>query len=121
MPIERGDMMVAMKPKEEWKTAKTKEEMMEKMEEALSVLPGVNMEITQPMQMRFNELMTGIRQDVAIKIYGDDLDILTQHANKVAKLIAPIKGVGEPFVEKVTGLPQVIVEYNRDKMAQYGL
>jgi len=121
MPIERGDMMVAMKPKEEWKSAKTKEEMMEKMEEALSVLPGVNMEITQPMQMRFNELMTGIRQDVAIKIYGDDLDILTQQANKVAKLIAPIKGVGEPFVEKVTGLPQVIVEYNRDKMAQYGL
>ncbi len=121
MPIERGDMMVAMKPKEEWKTAKTREEMMEKMEEALSVLPGVNMEITQPMQMRFNELMTGIRQDVAIKIYGDDLDILTQQANKVAKLIAPIKGVGEPFVEKVTGLPQVIVEYNRDKIAQYGL
>lgn len=121
MPIERGDMMVAMKPKEEWKTAKTREEMMEKMEEALSVLPGVNMEITQPMQMRFNELMTGIRQDVAIKIYGDDLDILTQQASKVAKLIASIKGVGEPFVEKVTGLPQVIVEYNRDKMAQYGL
>ena len=121
MPIERGDMMVAMKPKEEWTTAKTREEMMEKMEEALSVLPGVNMEITQPMQMRFNELMTGIRQDVAIKIYGDDLDILTQEANKVSKLIGPIKGVGEPFVEKVTGLPQVIVEYNRDKMAQYGL
>jgi heavy metal efflux system protein len=121
MPVERGDMMVAMKPKGEWKTAKTKEEMTEKMEEALSVLPGVNIEITQPMQMRFNELMTGVRQDVAIKIYGEDLDVLTQQANQIAKLIAPVEGVNEPFVEQVTGLPQVVVKYDRDKIAQYGL
>ena len=121
MPIERGDMMVSMKPKEEWTSAKTREEMMEKMEESLSVLTGVNMEITQPMQMRFNELMTGIRQDVAVKIYGDDLDILAQQAESVSKIIAPVKGVSEPFVEKVSGLPQIIVEYNRETMAQYGL
>src|ERR1044072_1071254 len=95
--------------------------MMEKMEEALKILPGLNIEITQPMQMRFNELMTGIRQDVAVKIYGDDLDVLTKKANKAAALIAPVKGVSEPFVEKVNGLPQIAVEYNRDKMAQYGL
>lgn len=121
MPMERGDMMVAMKPKEEWKTAKSREEMVEKMEEALSVLPGVNMEITQPMQMRFNELMTGVRQDVAIKVYGEDLDVLKGQADKIAKLIAPIKGVSQPYVEKVSGLPQVVVEYNRDKMSQYGI
>jgi cobalt-zinc-cadmium resistance protein CzcA len=121
MPFERGDMMLAMMPKEKWKTARTKEEMIEKMEKALSVLPGLNVEITQPMQMRFNELMTGVRQDVAIKIFGDDLDILTQQANRVAKLITPVSGVTEPFVEKVSGLPQVVVEYNRDKIAQYGL
>ncbi|MBB2148862.1 CusA/CzcA family heavy metal efflux RND transporter [Pedobacter gandavensis] len=121
MPVERGDMMVAMKPKEEWTSAKTKEEMSEKMEAALSILPGVNIEITQPMQMRFNELMTGVRQDVAIKIYGEDLDVLTQQANKIAKLIAPVQGVNEPFVEQVTGLPQIVVEYDRDKIAQYGL
>ncbi len=121
MPMERGDMMVAMKPKGEWKTAKSKEEMVGKMEEALSVLPGVNMEITQPMQMRFNELMTGVRQDVAIKIFGDDLDVLTGQADKIAKLITPIKGVSQPYVEKVSGLPQVVVEYNRDKMSQYGI
>lgn len=121
MPLERGDMMVAMLPKDEWSSAGSREEMMEKMEEALAVLPGLNIEITQPMQMRFNELMTGIRQDVAVKIYGDDLDILTEQANKVAALITPVKGVSEPFVEKVTGLPQIAVEYNRDKMAQYGL
>ena len=121
MPLERGDMMVAMQPKEKWTSADSKEEMIEKMEEALSAIPGINVEITQPMQMRFNELMTGIRQDVAIKIYGDDLDILTQQADKVAKLVTKVKGVSEPFVEKVSGLPQITVSYNRDKMAQYGL
>ena len=121
MPVERGDMMVAMKARKEWTSAKTKEEMMEKMEEALEVLPGVQVEITQPMQMRFNELMTGIRQDVAVKIYGDDLEVLAQQAEKVSRLIAPVRGVSEPFVEKVAGLPQIIVDYNREKMAQYGL
>ncbi len=121
MPVERGDMMVAMKPKSEWKTARTKEEMTKKMEEDLAILPGVNIEITQPMQMRFNELMTGVRQDVAIKIYGEELEVLTEQANKIASLIAPVDGVSEPFVEQVTGLPQVVVEYDRDKIAQYGL
>lgn len=121
MPMEKGDMMLAMKPRSEWRSAKTKEEMIEKMEETLSAIPGINVEISQPMQMRFNELMTGIRQDVAIKIYGDDLDMLAVQAQKLAKLIAPVKGVSEPYIEKVSGLPQIQVAYNRDKMAQYGL
>lgn len=121
MPMERGDMMLSMKPKEEWTSASSREEMMAKMQRALSVIPGINVEITQPMQMRFNELMTGIRQDVAIKIYGDDLDVLAAQADKIAKLIRPINGVSEPYVEKVSGLPQIQVIYNRDKMAQYGL
>lgn len=121
MPLERGDMMVAMKPKNEWISAKSREDMMEEMEETLSAIPGINVEITQPMQMRFNELMTGIRQDVAVKIYGHDLDILTQQAARVAELITPVAGVSEPMVERVSGLPQITVEYNRDKMAQYGL
>ncbi|RCH54371.1 CusA/CzcA family heavy metal efflux RND transporter [Mucilaginibacter hurinus] len=121
MPIEKGDMMLAMKPKSEWTSASSREEIMEKMEEALSGIPGINVEITQPMQMRFNELMTGIRQDVAIKIYGEDLDILAVQADRIAKIIAPVEGVTEPFVEKVNGLAQIQVVYNRDKMAQYGL
>lgn len=121
MPIERGDMMIQMKPKEEWTSAETREEMQEAMEEALTVIPGINVEVTQPMQMRFNELMTGIRQDVAIKIFGDDLDELAKQANIVGALIAPVKGVTEPTIEKATGLPQIVVEYNRDKIAQYGL
>lgn len=121
MPMERGDMMLAMKPKEQWTSAGSREEMMEKMEVALAVIPGIHFEITQPMQMRFNELMTGIRQDVAIKIYGDDLEVLAAEAGKISRLIAPVKGVSGAYVEKVSGLPQINVVYNRDKMAQYGL
>jgi cobalt-zinc-cadmium resistance protein CzcA len=122
MPVERGDMMVSMKPKETWREEVCdREEMQEAMERALSVLPGVNIELTQPMQMRFNELMTGIRQDVAVKIYGDDLEILAQKANEVAQLIAAVPGVGDPQVERVAGLPQILVSYDREKMAQYGL
>jgi cobalt-zinc-cadmium resistance protein CzcA len=121
MPMEKGDMMLAMKPKEEWISARSRDEMVAKMEEALVVIPGINIEISQPMQMRFNELMTGIRQDVAIKIYGDDLDILAVQAAKIAKMIAPVNGVSEPYIEKASGLPQIQVAYNRDKMAQYGL
>jgi cobalt-zinc-cadmium resistance protein CzcA len=121
MPMERGDMMLAMLPKGEWTSAESREEMMEKMEETLSEIPGINVEISQPMQMRFNELMTGIRQDVAVKIYGEDLDVLAIQADKIAKIIAPVAGVSEPYIEKVSGLPQIQVAYNRDKMAQYGL
>jgi len=121
MPMERGDMMLAMKPKEEWTSASNRQEMMEKMEETLEAIPGINVEISQPMQMRFNELMTGIRQDVAIKIYGEDLDVLSIQADKIAKLISPVSGVAEPYIEKVSGLPQIQVAYNRDKLAQYGL
>lgn len=121
MPIERGDMMIQMEPKEKWISAETREQMQKAMEEALAVIPGINVEVTQPMQMRFNELMTGIRQDVAIKIFGDNLDELTRQANLVGALISNVKGVTEPSIEKVTGLPQIVVEYNRDKIAQYGL
>ena len=95
MPIERGDMMLQMKPKEEWTSAETREEMQEAMEEALSVIPGINVEVTQPMQMRFNELITGVRQDVAVKIFGDDLNVLAEQANIVGALIAPVKRVTE--------------------------
>ncbi|MDR0415238.1 MAG: CusA/CzcA family heavy metal efflux RND transporter [Prevotellaceae bacterium] len=121
MPIERADMMIALTPKKEWKSAKAKEALMDKMEEALSVIPGLEVEMTQPIQMRTNELITGIKQDVAIKIYGNDLETLTASAQKVASLIGRVEGVTEPFVEKVTGLPQIQVVYSRDKLAKYGI
>lgn len=121
MPVERADMLIALKPKAEWTSAKTKDELIAKMEDALKAIPGLETEITQPIQMRNNELITGIRQDVAIKIYGNDLSTLTAKAQQVAKLIKNIDGVTSPIVEKVQGLPQIQVTYNRDQMAQYGI
>lgn len=121
MPIESGDMMIILKDKSEWVSASNRAELAEKMEKALSVIPGVEFGFQQPIQMRFNELMTGAKQDVAIKIFGEDLNALADNADKVAKLIQNIHGVKDVFVEKITGLPQVQVTYNRDKIAQYGL
>lgn len=121
MPVERADIMIALKPKAEWTSAKTTPELMEKMEETLSAIPGLEAEISQPIQMRNNELLTGIKQDVAIKIFGDDLDVLTQQAGKVKRMIENVPGVSGIFVEEVAGLPQIQVKYNHEKMAAYGV
>lgn len=121
MPVERADMLISLIPKKEWTSAKTTEELMEKMEETLSVIPGMEVEMSQPVQMRNNELITGIRQDVAVMIYGPDIDILSERAREVASLIKDIPGVGTPKVEEVTGLPQIQVEYDRSRLASYGI
>lgn len=121
MPIERGDMMIALKPKDEWKTAETQDELAQKMKEAMSVLPGVDIEMTQPIQMRTNELVTGIKQDVAIKIYGNDMNTLNLLANEIASKIQGVEGVSQPMVEKVAGAPQIQVRYNREQLAAYGI
>lgn len=121
MPVERADIMIALKPKAEWTSAKTTPELMEKMEETLSAIPGLEAEISQPIQMRNNELLTGIKQDVAIKIFGEDLDVLTEQAGKVKRMIEDVPGVSGIFVEEVAGLPQIQVKYNHEKMAAYGV
>ncbi|MFC2107004.1 CusA/CzcA family heavy metal efflux RND transporter [Bacteroidota bacterium] len=121
MAIEDADIMIVMKPKSEWITADNREDLVDKMKEALNVIPGVSFEFTQPIQLRFNELMTGIKSDVAIKIYGDDLNILYDKGNEVASLVNNIKGAGDVRVEQITGLPQLLIKYKRDQIAQYGL
>jgi len=120
-PMETGDYIITLKDKSEWTSAKTREELVAKMEEKLLVLAGVKFEFQQPIQMRFNELMTGSKQDIAIKIFGDDLTTLSGKAQEVDKIIQSVVGVQDINVEKVTGLAQVQVEYNRDRLAQYGL
>lgn len=120
-PMETGDYIITLKPKAEWTSAKTREELVEKMEEKLGVLAGVKFEFQQPIQMRFNELMSGSKQDVAIKIFGDNLDNLAINASKVEKIIKNVKGVEDINVEKVTGLPQIQIKYNRMKLAEYEL
>jgi cobalt-zinc-cadmium resistance protein CzcA len=120
-PMETGDYIITLKDKSEWTSAETREELVAKMEEALIPLAGVKFEFQQPIAMRFNELMSGSKQDVAIKIYGDDLNTLAQKASEVERIIQKIDGVEDINVEKVTGLSQVQVDYNRDRLAQYGL
>ncbi len=121
MPPEASDLMVILKPKKEWTTTKDFYVLSDIMRDKLSTIPGVIAEPSQPIQMRFNELMTGIRQDVAIKIFGENLDSLVAYADKVAKVIRPIAGITQPQVERVDGLPQITIEYDRAKIAGYGL
>jgi len=121
MPVERADMMVALVPKKQWTSARTTSELMAKMEATLKLIPGLNIEMSQPIQMRNNELVTGIRQDVAIKIFGTDMARLSAAAAEVKALISNVRGVTNPQVERVSGLPQIQVTYNRDKMARYGV
>ncbi len=121
MPVEAGDMIILLKDKDEWTSADTKEELMEKMEEALEEIPGATTEFSQPIQMRFNELMTGVRSDVAIKVFGEDLDLLVSKGDEVMQLIKNIEGVSDAKAERVAGLPQITIRYNKDKVALYGL
>jgi len=120
-PMETGDYIITLKDKSQWVSAKTREELVAKMEEKLVALAGVKFEFQQPIAMRFNELMTGSKQDIAVKIFGDDLNTLAERAQEVEKLIQLVPGVQDINVEKVTGLAQIQVEYNRDRLAQYGL
>ncbi len=120
-PMETGDYIITLSDKSEWTSAKTREELVEKMEEALIPLAGVKFEFQQPIQMRFNELMTGSKQDIAVKIFGDDLNVLAEKASDVEKMIQNVGGIEDINVEKVTGLAQIQVDYNRDRLAQYGL
>ncbi|MDJ1505996.1 CusA/CzcA family heavy metal efflux RND transporter [Xanthocytophaga agilis] len=121
MPIESCDLMIILKDKSEWVSASNREELAQKMQEALSALPGVSFGFQQPIQMRFNELATGARQDVVLKIYGEDLNTLAEQAKVLGKLIRKVQGAEDLYIEQITGLPQIVVNYNRDKIAEYGL
>ncbi|WP_299383494.1 CusA/CzcA family heavy metal efflux RND transporter [uncultured Lacinutrix sp.] len=121
MPMDIADVFVILKPQSEWTTVSSKEELISKMKTRLESIPGVNYEFTQPIEMRFNELITGVREDIAIKLYGDDLEILSKKAEEIGKLVANVDGVADMKVEATSGQPQITIHYNRAKIAQYGL
>lgn len=122
MPVEACDLMVILKDKSEWTSATTRDELAEKMQAELeNHIPGVTFGFQQPIQMRFNELMTGARQDVVIKIYGEDLDKLSKYAKQIGAISQQIKGAQDIYVEQVSGLPQIVIEFKRDKIAQFGM
>lgn len=121
MPIEACDLMVILNDKDEWTKAEGKNELANKMSASLSSLPGVAVSFQQPIQMRFNELMTGAKQDVVIKVYGEDLDLLTDYAQQVARISKGIEGAKDIYEEQVTGLTQIVIDYDRAAIARHGL
>ncbi|MEG0761637.1 CusA/CzcA family heavy metal efflux RND transporter [Chryseobacterium sp.] len=121
MPPEATDLIIVLKPQKEWKSKKSYTELSDEIIEKLKVIPGVFFEANQPIQMRFNELMTGVRQDVAVKIFGENMDTLSIYADKVSKVIQNVEGATSPQVERVGGLPQINVTYDRTRIANYGL
>ncbi len=121
MSMEESDVIITLKPKSEWVTAGSKDELADYFKEALQEIPGIDYEFTQPIEMRFNELITGVRADLAIKIFGEDLDILNKKALEIEKLIKQVPGASDIIVEKVSGLPQMSVVFDRQKIAKYGL
>ncbi|WP_339875072.1 CusA/CzcA family heavy metal efflux RND transporter [Olleya marilimosa] len=121
MSMEESDVIIKLKPKKEWTSAKSKDALADKFKEALTVIPGMEVEFTQPIEMRFNELVTGVRADVAIKIFGENLTVLANKADEIKRLIENVEGAADISVEKVEGLPQMSVKFNRSKIARYGL
>ncbi|QNE42286.1 CusA/CzcA family heavy metal efflux RND transporter (plasmid) [Hymenobacter sp. NBH84] len=122
MPVEGGDLMVILeKDKSKWTSASTQEELAEKMAKALSVIPGMTFGFQQPIQMRFNELISGAKQDVVLKIYGENLQQLASYAQQAARLVRQVEGAEDVYVEQVTGLPQIVVKLDRNRLARFGL
>lgn len=121
MPPEASDLMVILKDKNDWITTRNFFDLADSMAAKLATIPGIIAEPSQPIQMRFNEMMTGIRQDIAIKIFGENLDSLEKYANQVAHAIGSVSGITQPQVERIDGLPQITIEYNRASLANYGL
>jgi len=121
MSMEMSDIIIRLKSPEQWVSARDKEELANLMKEKMSVFPGVTFEFTQPIEMRFNELITGVRADLAIKIFGEDLNLLFDYAQRIRSLIDNVEGAADITVEQIVGLPQMTVQYDRQRLAQYGL
>lgn len=121
MPIDMADLIVVLSPRDQWTKASSREELADKMSKSLEIIPSATFGFQQPIQMRFNELISGIRQDVAVKIYGEDLETLTDLSKQVARIVNSVQGATDLYVEEVTGLPQIVVDIDRDAIARYGL
>lgn len=122
MSMEESDVIVKLKPKSEWVSAETKDELADKIKIAIQKkIPNLEVEFTQPIEMRFNELVSGTRSDVAVKVFGEDLDVLAQKAKEIEKAIKNVEGASDIILEKTEGLPQMAITYNRAKIAQFGL
>jgi cobalt-zinc-cadmium resistance protein CzcA len=121
MGIELSDVIITLKPHEEWTTTKSKDDLVEKMREALSELPGVASSFSQPIALRVDELVSGVKSAIGIKIFGDDLDVLKQKGDAVARVLGTVRGAADVNVERVSGLAYLQIEIDRAKIARYGI
>jgi cobalt-zinc-cadmium resistance protein CzcA len=121
MGVELSDVIVTLKPREEWTTTKSKDELVEKMRDALATLPGVAASFSQPIALRVDELVSGVKSAIGIKIFGEDLDVLKQRAEAVSRVLATVPGATDINVEKVSGLAYLQIEIDRAKIARYGI
>ena len=121
MSVEDADVMIVMKPFKEWTSASSRAEMVDKMKAALDTIQGAEFNFSQPIQLRFNELMTGAKADIAIKLYGEDMGELYAKANEVAEYVKKVPGASDVIVEQTMGLPQLVVDYDRTRIARYGI
>ncbi len=122
MPPNVSDTFIILKPHDEWPDqSMDKADFIEKLAKAVGQVPGNNYEYTQPIQMRFNELISGVRSDVAVKVYGDDFNVMNETANKIASVLRSVEGAADVKVEQTTGLPMLDIDLNRDAIARYGL
>ena len=116
-----SDPFVRLKPREKWETVRTKNELVEKIREELGKIPGIGLNITQPIAMRVDELISGVKSQIAIKLFGDDMEILKEKAEEIARVVATVKGVADLRVEQVAGQPYLTVDIDRNKIARYGI
>lgn len=122
MPPNISDAYVMLKPEDQWPSPKrTRQELVEAVQERVSKIPGNNYEFSQPIQLRFNELISGVRADVAVKVFGDDMDVLNKTAQEIAEVLGSINGASEVNVEQTTGLPMLSINIDRSKAARYGV
>jgi heavy metal efflux system protein len=121
MGVELSDVIITLKPREEWTTTKSKDELVGKMRAELAMLPGVASSFSQPIALRVDELVSGVKSAIGIKIFGDDLDVLKQKADSVIRVLRKVRGAADVNVEKVSGLAYLQIEIDRDKTARYGI
>ncbi len=121
MGVEVSDVIITLKPREDWTTVKSKEELVEKMRAALAELPGVASSFSQPIALRVDELVSGVKSAVGIKIFGEDLDVLKNKGDAVARVLGKVRGAADVNVEKVSGLAYLQIEIDREKIARYGI
>ncbi len=121
MGVEMSDVLIELKPKDEWKSGMSKDELVKAMDKELSKLPGMGLSFSQPIQLRVAELISGVRSDIAIKLFGEDLEVLKEKAEDIAKVVSKIEGAADVKVEQVTGLPQLQIKIDRSKISRYGV